>query len=175
MDIDIALDHYDDIFSDFDIRDYRKREVSLDFLGEVYRRLKGLEHCPKSLRLVLTVPKEERDKKVERVVAKRIREIFALRADAYERRIRRKTAEGVFFVAVGLAILFLSVLTSHFMDAESLAADLVAEFLFLPSWFFTWNGLERIIEAHTTLKRKKDLYTCLEKAKVVFEDEEEFL
>jgi len=39
MKIEIALDDYDDIFSDFDIRPYKERQVSKDFLDELKVRM----------------------------------------------------------------------------------------------------------------------------------------
>jgi len=172
MDVEIALDHYGDVFSDFDVRSYRERVISLDFLRELRVRLGEIHHCPQPLRIVLSLPRERREAEVEKVVAKRLKEIFRGRAEAYRRKMARAVKEGLLLVGGGVAVLFLSVSLS-FTYPNQFLPTLLSEFLFLPSWFFTWSGLERIVEAFTSLRRKRDFYLCLSRAKVLFRDEPE--
>jgi len=171
VEVDIALDRYGDLFSDFDIRDYRERVVSLDFLRELERRVSSLDGCP-SLTLLFTLPRKARDRKVERVVKARLREIFLSRAERYKGRMASLLRKGALFVAVGVAFLALSVFIAS--SSGDFLSTLLAEFLFLPSWFFTWSGLEAFVEAFTRVKRKRDLFLCLSKAAISFRDEESY-
>ena len=66
--IHIALDDYDDIFSDFDISSYENRALSQDFLDELKARCDGKKLKDK-IKLILSLPKKERNKKDEKVIA----------------------------------------------------------------------------------------------------------
>jgi hypothetical protein len=55
MEIVIALDIYDDLYSDFDIRGYGERAISRDFLDELHIRLRRLG-TEKRTDIVLLVP-----------------------------------------------------------------------------------------------------------------------
>ena len=164
MIIEIALDDYDDIFSDFDIREFDERIVSIDFMEEVLRRIRRINTCPKKLQILLTVPKYKRRKKVERVVRGRILDIFKQRFSIYSRRIDDMKRKGFIHVFIGLAILIIT-----YAIHESIFSD----FLLVPSWFFTWNGLDILINELPSFYRKRDIFSCLSNAKIVFKNEED--
>ena len=57
--LNLWLDSYNDIYSDFDNRHYLKRRISDDFLHELRTEMKYKEHHAGDM--VLMVPKERRD------------------------------------------------------------------------------------------------------------------
>lgn len=173
MDIEIALDNYDDIFSDFDIRDYRSRAISRDFFEEILLRMKDVSVCPERVEIILTIPKKEREKKVEKIISKRIRRFFEKKAAKVSLKRREATTKGVLFILVGVLFLLLSSFAGYFLESN-LATYVVVDFLFLPSWFFTWNGLEKLIYTRERLKKIEEKYKCLEKANITFVNEEDY-
>ena len=96
MDIEIALDNYDDIFSYFDIRDYRTRAISRDFFEEILSR-SGLK----------SVVEYMRDGKVERIETDRpekvMEEIFS--SGSVEKvTVRHPNLEDVFLKLTGRSL-----------------------------------------------------------------------
>jgi hypothetical protein len=53
----VALDNYDDIFSDFDYSDYSKRLLSYDFLKELRRRYE--ERKKGEYEITFSIPKNQ--------------------------------------------------------------------------------------------------------------------
>ena len=64
--ISVALDSYDDIFSDFDPRDYSKRGLSEDFINEVKKASRAKPTG--GLELKILIPENLRNKSHEHVI-----------------------------------------------------------------------------------------------------------
>src|SRR5688500_17884914 len=73
--IHIWIDDYNDIFSDFDPRDYSERNISDDFLREVKKVAAESEYDVKTLHLL--IDEKLRDEKTEGIIVERIHEEFA--------------------------------------------------------------------------------------------------
>ncbi|MBM3229972.1 hypothetical protein FJZ26_06065, partial [Candidatus Parvarchaeota archaeon] len=98
-DISIAIDTYDDIFSDFDPRPYSTRQVSHDFLVEIRARYKETRGGRIEVRFI--VPDIERDLKTESVIKKRLREYFAQEKRRLTEAIKKIRYRGAVYVAGG--------------------------------------------------------------------------
>src|SRR5579859_7557489 len=72
--IHLALEDYEDIFSDFDPRPYPERSLSEDFLYELQRAALNKEE--KGLVVTLLMPREERNTAREKVILERLRDHF---------------------------------------------------------------------------------------------------
>src|SRR4030042_191107 len=101
---DIALDDYDDIFSDFDFSPYEKRLLSEDFLRELSRRYSYARKGQFAVNF--TLPGARRSEKVESLVRKRIKEHFKSRCKEIGRKTRDKTRNGVIRVSIGVLLSF---------------------------------------------------------------------
>ncbi len=169
MDIVIALDTYDDIFSDFDIRSYRERAFSRDFLDELHIRLRragdGAEH-----RIIMLMPARDRNERDERLIAERMKAFFAERRGIYVRKDRLAKLRALLFVTTGVAFSFVA----NYFAGRLSSLPLLKDFLLIPAWFFVWSGLEMLLKNRDEMLDKSRYYAALSGAEASFRDREEY-
>ena len=168
MDVVIALDSYDDIFDDFDIRNYSQRGISYDFLEELKRRVKNA----KGIRLILLVPKNKRSRRVEKIIIKRLRGFFKERAAYWERKANQTLKRGLAYITIGILLLLLIGWLEGSLGGRW--EYLITNFLFVPSWFFVWGGLDKIVEGYPKQREGFLFYSLLSKSKIRFDEEEKY-
>jgi hypothetical protein len=164
MEIAIALDTYDDLFSDFDIRGYGERALSKDFLDELRVRLRRSWEKPE-LSIAFLIPSGIRVAEDEALIVERIRKFFAERRAHYLREDKRAKLKSLLFVAIGLG---LSIVANVIVERFSFL-PLFNDFLLIPSWFFVWSGFDFLIKREE-LGRKKRYYAALSASATVFRD-----
>ena len=151
-DISIWIDQYDDIFSDFDPRHYRERNISDDFLYELKRICQENAGLVKTLKLL--VPENIRNLQDEAIISRRLHEEFKKQYNAAFLDARAARRRGLIF------ILFAACL----MTGASALASLKSSFFLLRAvlvilepggWFLMWTGFDQLIS--TTKKRLPDL------------------
>ncbi len=162
MQVEIAIDAYDDLFSDFDIRDYRERFFSNDFLDELKMRTNRSVDA-KALAIKLVIPSDERDDGAEAIILDRIREFFAMRLERNKAKKRAILLTAVKFEAIGLLIMLVANYLARFIT------DYLRDFLLIPSWFFVWSGLEKYMYNIRGLDKKIRFYDVLTRSSVTFE------
>ena len=169
MDIVIALDTYDDVFSDFDIRGYRERAISRDFLDELHIRFRKMG-TEVNAHIVLLVPAQDRDQKHEELIMERMRLFFADRHSHYCREDRSTKLRFIAYTAIGLGLSF----AANFLVERLHFFPLLKDFILIPSWFFVWSGLELLLKNRAEIHRKLALYTALSVSRTSFGDLEEY-
>lgn len=168
--IAIALDSYDDIFSDFDPRPYSQRELSEDFLKEIQRRY--MEDKKGRFEVRFTVPLSVRDPKEEVLIKKRLREHFAMMAKQEEEAIKNTRSKGYIYMLSGSLILLSEVFMLFFLSESDFFFRILSILLVPAGWYGMWNGLEKIIDAPSALLERKALYEKFEKANYLFISDE---
>lgn len=166
-DISIAIDSWDDIFSDFDPRPMPDRTLSEDFIIELTRRYREGEKG----RTVVTIhaPVELRNDHVEHVVINRIRLYLSQRHDQARMVIRRQRLRGLLFVILGFCFLSLLTLIEYKNVVTPLHYKFV-EIIMMPlGWFGIWEGFSKIIEIPFKLNNDTQVYKRLSKASYKFE------
>ena len=162
----IALDDYEDIFDDFDISPYIYRRISNDFKNELIRRLTEINGSHRALDIILTVPEENRDVEVEEEILKRLSTFVHTEYLRMRRRFKFSLLKSLSFLALGPTFLIASYLSKK--------AHLLSEYLMVGVYFFTWEGLDSLIETLSDLKAKLNMYQTLNKSNISFASEEEF-
>jgi hypothetical protein len=142
MDIVIALDTYDDLFSDFDIRGYGERALSKDFLDELHVRLKKHGEAAREFRLVLLVPAGCRSPREETLIRERLGDFFIERREHYLRENRNAKLKALLFVAAGLVLS----IAANLVVGTFAFLPLFKDFLLVPSWFFVWSGFDLLVK-----------------------------
>lgn len=166
----IALDDYNDIFSDFDLSPYQQRLISDDFLKEIQKRY--VESKKGDIELKFSLPKKLRDPKLEGVIKKRLREYFNFQAKEVEEEIKKRRINGTIYIAVGFFLLAVEYGLAEGNFTEMLPRAL--GILLLPAgWFSMWTGLDLIIQIPEKLTEQKKLYKKFVKADYLFVSEEE--
>lgn len=168
--IGIALDTYDDIFSDFDIRGYDERAISRDFLDELRLRLRR-RAGEAALAIVFLIPLSERSPQQESLVLERLKSFFQERRAYYRKENSRTLLTSLLLVAIGLGL----ALGANLLANRAGASSLLGDFLLIPAWFFVWNGLELLIKNRREINRKGEYYGQLCGARLEFRDREGFL
>ncbi len=163
--IQVALDNYQDIFSDFDTGPYNYRTLSNDFVNEVERRY--VETKPGEFEVRLTLPAKERDQRVEMVIKKRLRDYFTGRLKEKDEEITKKRNIGIVRILAGIVII-ISVLELPIADSAA-----VSNILFVPGWFFIWSGFENIMDIPGKLAEERQFLSRFSKAKYHFYSEDE--
>jgi len=169
MEIDIALDTYDDLFSDFDIRGYGERALSKDFLDELRVRLRRSKAAPGN-DIVFLIPAERRVPPAEELIVRRLRVFFADRSDHYRRENAKAERLSLAFVAIGVV---LSV-AANLAVARAGLLPIFSDFVLIPSWFFVWTGLETFVKGRMTIRQKRKYYAALSGSRLGFASIEEY-
>ena len=104
--ISLALDDYEDIFSDFDPRPYSERMLSDDFLYELKRA--SLDKEESGLTLSLLMPKEKRNSGHEKVILERLKGHFRRHHRRLEDKRKGEIKTGTWMVALGITFMFLA-------------------------------------------------------------------
>lgn len=143
--ISLVLDSYDDLFSDFDPRQYSERGISDDFLSEVKRAVREKEGVTE-LRLLLSVHK--RKSRDEMIIRKRLRDHFKKHYKIEERVIKKIKREGIIWFFIGSLILVASTILYEYKENATSYFRFLLDFLFIISqpagWFTLWEGLGKI-------------------------------
>ncbi len=163
MSVQIAIDNYDDLFSDFDIRGYEERYFSSDFLNELRMRTIKL-FSKKELEIVFVIDKTERNATYEAIISGRLKLFFNNRYERNNRKRKKLLFDAVLLEIVGIAFMLIT------MYLEKYDLNYFKEFMLIPSWFFIWNGLEKYIYNAKILDKKVAYYSKLKKAAIRFED-----
>ena len=164
--IEMALSSYDDIFSDFDIRNYRQRQISKDFLDELkIRMIKRIDDSRPLI--ILVIERSKRNIKNEKLIIKRLNAFFYERYFAHTKKLKRNIIISIISIVCGLVLLFVANIISKHIDA------MFGDFLLIPSWYLVWNAFERVLGNSKEIKRKIKYYKELSKSTIEFKDREE--
>lgn len=172
--VDIALDSYGDIFSDFDPSPYKIRLLSEDFIKEITRRHR--ETKGGDLEVRLTLPKGKRNPTVENIIRERLSEYFRGKAQKAEEDIRAREKKGWKYMGVGIALNVAGIVALHFLASASVFFDVVGSLVEMAGWISTWVGAERaIMETPREMREQKEFYERMARASFVFVSEEEIV
>ncbi|MDD5337512.1 MAG: hypothetical protein PHS02_03445 [Candidatus ainarchaeum sp.] len=168
----IALDTYDDIFSDFDPSGYEHRILSDDFMKEMQKRY--VENRKGDIEIRFSIPAVMRSGRIESLIKKRLKEYFQIQIKELDMEIgKRKGAGGVYF-AVGFVVLLLTYYSSDIFPASH-SAQVLGTLLTPLGWFGMWEGLSLLVQAPIKYEEQKKFYSKFSKANYVFINEEDFL
>jgi hypothetical protein len=165
LSINLGLDEYDDIFSDFDARPYSARMLSEDFLHELKRASLGQED--EGLILNLLLPKDRRNAATEKVVRDRLKSHFRRRHLRLEEKHRKDIILGVLMVAIGvICMLVATYLLTGF--AQNLWRSFIVVLLEPAGWFTFWEGLSQLLFYSKDTKPNLVFYRKMSSAKIGF-------
>ena len=163
--ISIALDTYDDIFSDFDPRPYSERMLSSDLLFELNNRYVRNPSGRPEIRFI--IPKQLRNEAEEKKIEKRLKDHFAVRAAELEKKIRESRRRALFFVAPGLSFLFLQSYL-QFEFPLSFISKVGVDFFLVVGRFLIWAGMERFFFRAHEEEKEYERNEEFKKAKFLF-------
>ncbi|MBI5227427.1 hypothetical protein HY988_02450 [Candidatus Micrarchaeota archaeon] len=163
--VSIALDGYDDIFSDFDPSPYAIRLMSEDFLRELKRHYTENRHG--DFVITFTLPKSLRSEKTENLIRKRIKDHFTSSLSKLRKETYKARREGILRIGGGMAIAALVFTVPQF------ETQLPLMILSTLSWYFLWSGYEKFFEAPSAMNKKERFFDKFVSAKYNFVDQED--
>lgn len=165
LNISLTLREYNDIFSDFDLRDYSVRSLSVDFLHEAKR---AAVDKSESLELNLLVPESKRDPKTEATIKTRLKEHFARHFFLLKKERSKITVKGLIMTFIGVALM----LGAGYLLWSSLNQATIGMFLLIllepAGWFFFWEGLDLVIFKPNDHSADLNFYRKMSQARVRF-------
>src|SRR3989338_3508035 len=142
-DIYLKLEQYSDIFSDFDIRPYEERALSIDFLEEVKRAASDKEEG--GIELMLHIPESKRNESEEEIIRERLVAHFKRHYSLLYKEKRRVMKLGSSMVFLGIICMIVATLIIFKDTADDLFLSFLVVFLEPAAWFLLWEGMDQII------------------------------
>ncbi|MGE5279551.1 MAG: hypothetical protein ACM3L6_02250 [Deltaproteobacteria bacterium] len=166
QEMSVAIDTWDDIFSDFDPRPIEKRVLSEDFLTEIKKRFR--ESGAGQVTVAFMAPAALKDEEFERKVIKRLKQYFKFRSLSVLKEINDLRRRGFYFLLTGIVSLATLTLLTYYKAADTLSLELLAIILMPLGWFGIWEGFSRVIEPSPYMKRDHEVFSLLAKATIKF-------
>lgn len=152
----LRLEHYNDIFSDFDIRPYSKRALSIDFLDEIKRATSDKENG--AVELIFHVPEKDRDEGMETTIRGRLVEHFKRHHHLLAEEKKRITKLGIWMVAMGVVCMVAATFVVFEDPSRNLLLSFLVVFLEPAAWFLLWEGMDQIIFNSKSLDAELNFY-----------------
>ncbi len=141
--INLKLEQYDDIFSDFDIRPYSKRALSVDFLDEIKRATSDKKEG--EIELILHAPEAERDETNESIIKERLAAHFKRHYHLLLDEKKHLMKTSFFMVFMGVISMIAATLIVFEDPTKNLFLSFLIVFLEPAAWFLLWEGMEQIM------------------------------
>jgi hypothetical protein len=163
--LNLWLDYYDDIYSDFDSRHYLKRRISDDFLHELRTAVKYKTGHMNDL--VLLLPVEKRDETTEQLITNSLKNFFQLRHKEENDAMHRKLQQGLLLLVVGILLILLNAYIAH-SNAKNFLITAVKVLIEPASWFTIWSGFDFLFYDVKMLKKERNFFKQLDEMGIHF-------
>lgn len=164
--ISLAIDTWDDIFSDFDPRPLNERALSEDFIFELKKRYR--ETRTGTFLVSIYAPIVLKDEKSEKTVVQRLKKHFKHRSLQRQRELNRIRVRGFIFVTAGIFFLGFLTLSTYLKFFSELAIEILGIILMPLGWFGIWEGFSKIVDTSPIFIQEEILFNKLSKANYRF-------
>ena len=170
--VQIALDTYDDLFSDFDTAPYQTRTISHDFLKELNKRLVETDRGTFELRFSL--PVKMRNVKIEVIIKKRLKQYFEQKMTITHHHFLKETKIALIKLIIGFVLLSTSVFIEYFSISD-IWIHLLFVILVPAGWFLLYTSFESLVDHRASYYEKEAYFKKLSTGAYSFVDEESVL
>ncbi|MFO1470098.1 MAG: hypothetical protein U1F27_03535 [Turneriella sp.] len=163
--VGLSIDSYDDLFSDFDPRSYKERQLSEDFLAELRRFF--FDKNPESLDLVFLIPARRRSNPTEATIKRRLHIYFQKKNREIAAGIRHAKSRNWIKVAISVLLM---VCTGYISTkaGQIVWMNIVKVIVEPASWFLFWTSLEQLLISRRSAEREIRYFHRLSECKIVF-------
>lgn len=165
--ISLWLDSYDDIYSDFDSRNYLKRRVSEDFIDELKAALEFKTEHTEGIALLL--PADKRIKEIEEAIALNVKEQFQNRYEFLNQNAQETYRKGIMMILSGVLIMAIDSFIT-FKSYHSFLITILRIIMEPAGWFLIWNGLDFVTYDYRKTKKLVVFFNILSQLKIHFKD-----
>lgn len=169
LDLSLWLDDYDDIYSDFDSRNYLKRRVSSDFMNEL--RLSMKYKTEKVDDLILVLPELRRNKEKENQIKKNLENYISRQLTKYSDAYNRDLKKGLILFGIAIILMVINAVISFKLD-NNLLASIIRIALEPSGWFLVWIAFDILYYDLQRIMKEKEFFKELSLMKIYFESED---
>lgn len=163
--LNLWLDSYDDIYSDFDSRHYLKRRISEDFLHELRTEMKYTKDH--AANMILLLPAEKRDESSEKIIVDSLTDFFTSQFGLHQDKCRKKLTMGILLLVTGILVMLFNSWISYNLQ-ESFPVIGLKVLLEPAGWFLLWAALDFLFYDFTSLKKERNFYKELSEMRIHF-------
>lgn len=168
--IEVRISRIEQLFNSFDPSPFDERDLDDDAEAHIAGWAREL---PKDepIRIVLHMPVEEAGRAEDRGLGPALANYFRIRAEWLDRDRRELFRLGRLYLAIGVAILALCLLTSQIVVpavfGDGPLPQIIEESLVIVGWVANWKPIEVFLYDWLPLKRRADLFRRIAAAEVV--------
>lgn len=169
--IEIALDRYEDIFSEWDPAPFKLRDIDPDL--ELY--LEGSSDdipIKYPVSLSFTIPKGSKNENIEEQARNGLKNGFTFKRYFLQNEIKSKNKQTIIFFVIGFAFLWVATIFPEKLR-ESPFPSIIVEGLFIGGWVFLWEAITLIIFTTRGLLHRNRIYKRLLSSPIQFREKEE--
>lgn len=159
--ISLRLAQYDDIFSDFDIRPYSSRSLSVDFLDELKRAARDKKGEGGGIELVLYVPKQGRRAARDTTIKERLMAHFKKHHHLLLQEKRHVTKLGMRMCIAGFLCMIAATTIVFIGQSRNLLLSFLIVFFEPPAWFLVWEGMDQILFKAKSTQQELEFYRIM--------------
>ena len=163
--LSLWLDSYNDIYSDFDNRNFSRRRISDDFLHELRMELKYSEYP--SINMVLLLPQQSRLEEQEKLIASSLKDLFTVRFHIHKDKCQKKINNLLILFISGVSVILLNSWISYNVEPSFFITGL--RVLLEPAgWFLIWVAFDFLFYDFPELKKEREFYKKLSEMHIHF-------
>ena len=163
--INIWLDSYDDIFSDFDSSPYSEKTLSDDFLSQAKKISKN--KVGKKIFLRFFIPLNKRNEADEKIIIQRLNNYFKYINQQLKTEIKNTNIKGWLLSFIGIGLMIIASYLS-FIKSQVYYVHLLLVFFEPAGWFLLWGGLDNLVYNTKDSKKELSFYSKMTNAKIEF-------
>lgn len=162
----LRLMQYDDIFSDFDMRPYSRRSLSVDFIDEIKRA--AADKKDEGIELILHAPEAERNESKESTIRERLAAHFVRHYQLQMKEKKRVLRLGIGMVVLGIISMIAATFIVFEDPTENLLLSFLVVFLEPAAWFLLWEGMDQIVFNSRNINPELDFYKKMAASRIHF-------
>ncbi len=167
--IEVALDHYEDIFNEWDPAPFKRRDIDPDlqaFLEECSEEI-SMRH---PLAIAFYLPKAELDYEKQEKCVQGLHNFFTFNKHLTKKELRFSYHQALRYFLIGLVFLAVAVLFEHQFE-KTVLFELLDQGIFVGGWVFAWEALTTVAFQNQKIKRRIAEWDRFLDAPVVFKKE----
>ncbi|PIU89379.1 hypothetical protein COS64_00715 [archaeon CG06_land_8_20_14_3_00_37_11] len=163
--INLLIREYNELFSDFDSRNYEDKALSSDFLAECRKASKD----KKKAELILSMPKNKRNPETEKIITKRLNNHFSKHFQLLKKDKQKIILKGITSTLISGIFLITSILLHYYYPTQN---TLILNSFFViiepTGIFFLWKGLELALFKHNKISDELKFYHIMSESRIIF-------
>jgi hypothetical protein len=170
--INLAINSYEEIFSNFDNRNYSKKALSDDFLNEC--RNISIEKKNAKIELLLFIPGDKRELQTEEIIKKRLTHHFIKNYHLLKIEKKKTLRKGFIMITIGIILSIINTLLHYYFgNNEYFFMSIILVISEPASWFFLWEGMSMTMFFPSSIKKELEFYKKMSTARIIFNSKKE--